>query len=100
MCGKSTMRVMNRHALNRPWPIGSVYIGRGTPLGNPFVMGRDGDRAEVIAKYRVWLIAKIHERDTAVMRAMHALNHESILVCSCAPKPCHAEVIKQLWRRI
>ena len=31
------------------------YIGRPSPLGNPFMIGRDGTRDEVIAKYRVWL---------------------------------------------
>jgi hypothetical protein len=29
---------------------GAVYIGRGSKWGNPFVIGRDGTRAEVIAK--------------------------------------------------
>jgi hypothetical protein len=28
-----------------------VYIGRGSPLGNPYIIGKDGDRAEVIKKY-------------------------------------------------
>jgi hypothetical protein len=25
-----------------------IYIGRGSALGNPFYIGRDGDRTEVI----------------------------------------------------
>ena len=100
MCGRSTMRVMNRHVLNRPWPIGSIDIDRGTPLGNPFVVGHDGNRAEVTAKYRVWLAAKLREHDPAITSAMHALNHESILVCLCASESYHAEVIKQLWRKM
>jgi hypothetical protein len=29
-----------------------VYIGRGSKWGNPFVIGPDGDRMEVLAKYR------------------------------------------------
>ena len=37
-----------------------VYIGRPGkgqtgPWGNPFVIGRDGDRATVIAQYERWL---------------------------------------------
>ena len=38
-----------------------IYIGRangklkGSPLGNPFSIGVDGDRAEVIEKFRQWL---------------------------------------------
>jgi hypothetical protein len=29
-----------------------VYIGRPSPFGNPFVIGRDGERAAVIGRYR------------------------------------------------
>jgi len=32
-----------------------VYIGRPSKWGNPFVIGRDGSRADVIAKYRTWI---------------------------------------------
>jgi hypothetical protein len=31
-----------------------VYVGRPSRSGNPFVIGRDGTRDEVIAKYRAW----------------------------------------------
>ena len=33
-----------------------VYIGRGrgNPYGNPFVIGRDGDRDEVCEKFKRW----------------------------------------------
>lgn len=32
-----------------------VYCGRPTRWGNPFAIGKDGDRAEVIRKYKEWL---------------------------------------------
>ena len=32
-------------------PAGAVDIGPGSKWGNPFRIGRDGDRAAVIAKY-------------------------------------------------
>jgi hypothetical protein len=35
----------------------NVYIGRPGKWGNPFVIGKDGTRAEVIAKYEAWLSA-------------------------------------------
>jgi hypothetical protein len=35
-------------------PVG-VYVGRPSALGNPFLVGRDGTRAEVVATYRAWL---------------------------------------------
>ena len=39
-------------------PAGAVYIGRTGKWGNPFVIGRGGTRAEVIAKYRNWPFAQ------------------------------------------
>jgi hypothetical protein len=33
-----------------------VYVGRPSKWGNPFVIGRDGSREEVIAKYRAWIV--------------------------------------------
>ena len=38
---------------------GPAYVGRPSPLGNPFVLGRDGNREEVIAEYRHWLWAQM-----------------------------------------
>jgi len=46
-------RILNKHT--HSIPAGAVYIGRGSPWGNPFVIGRDGNRAEVIAKYEAWI---------------------------------------------
>lgn len=43
-------RVLNKH--HGPLPSGAVYIGRPSRWGNPFIIGRHGDRAAVIAKYR------------------------------------------------
>lgn len=41
--------VLNKHCCGIPED--AVYIGRGSKWGNPFVIGRHGTRAEVIAKY-------------------------------------------------
>jgi hypothetical protein len=37
------------HCKREPY---DVYIGRPSKWGNPFQIGRDGTRDEVIAKYR------------------------------------------------
>ncbi len=44
--------------------VGVEYVGRGRDLllGNPFLMGIDGDRESVISQYRVWLWEKVKER--------------------------------------
>ena len=36
-------------------PKEAVYVGRPTKWGNPYVIGKDGTRAEVIEKYRAFL---------------------------------------------
>ena len=45
-------KVLNaRQVGKRPRP-DRIYVGRPSKWGNPFVIGRDGSRDEVIAKYR------------------------------------------------
>ena len=33
-------------------PPGAIYIGRGSPYGNPFILGQHGDRDEVCNRFR------------------------------------------------
>ena len=68
-----------------------VYIGRPGPWGNPFRIGVDGSRSQVIAKYREWL--KSHPE--VVERARRELAGK-ILGCWCAPNPCHGEVLAEI----
>ena len=36
-----------------------IYIGRPSLLGNPYAIGKDGTRQEVIERYRTWLWRQI-----------------------------------------
>jgi len=92
------MQVLNRHHLHTPWPANARYIGRGTPLGNPYRIGPDGSRDEVIEKYRIHLEAALREGRPDIVDALRGLREETDLVCSCAPRPCHGEVIRQVWQ--
>jgi len=83
---------------------GQAYVGRPSALGNPFVVGRDGSREEVIAKYRRWLWARLQEPDSAQERELRRLLARAVageleLLCWCHPLPCHAEVVRGavLW---
>ncbi len=66
----------------------AVYVGRPSKWGNPFSVGKDGTRNEVIAKYADWLDG---------MMFNNLLNPGELqgkdLVCWCAPLPCHADVL-------
>jgi len=68
-----------------------VYIGRGGPFGNPFRIGPDGTREEVIQKYREWFRERIRTDDKFYRRCL-ALRGK-VLGCFCKPLPCHGDVI-------
>ena len=77
------------------------YIGRPTVLSNRFRIGRDGNRAQVIAKYREWLARNRHQPGvSAELRrlAVLAANGDLTLVCWCAPLPCHGDVVAEVLR--
>ena len=68
-----------------------VRIDRATRWGNPFRIGPDGTRAEVIARYRTLLWAQI--RSGAITLEDLAALHGCTFLCWCAPLPCHGEVL-------
>lgn len=88
------------HVVNRKNYRGaSVYVGRPGVLGNPFVIGRDGDRAEVIEQYRRWLWNELQRGAGQVWEEMQRLSKlaeaaDLVLSCWCHPLPCHGEVIR------
>lgn len=72
-------------------PKQAVYVGRPTKFGNPFEIGVDGTRSEVIRKYKAWLRTQ-PELIAAIRKELAGKD----LVCWCAPKACHADVILQI----
>ena len=92
------MTVLNKHKLpNKAIPVGAVYIGRGSPWGNPFVMGTHGDRDSVCEQYEEQLAARI-DSGSVSLQALAAL-HGKDLVCFCAPLRCHGDTLQRaaLW---
>jgi len=87
------MTVLNKHHHGGRVPPGAVSIMRGTPFGNPFVIGPDGGRAEVVEKYRQWLWARI-KADAAFAGQVREL-HGRDLCCCCAPAACHGHVLER-----
>jgi Domain of unknown function (DUF4326) len=67
-----------------------VYIGRPSKWGNPFAIGRDGTREQVIEKYRVWLL-----RQPALVACLPELRGQR-LKCFCAPRACHGDILANL----
>jgi hypothetical protein len=73
--------VFNKHHKNVPRK--AVYVGRGSPYGNPFCIGIDGDRDQVCDRF---------EREILPTLNVEALRGKD-LVCFCKPKRCHADSI-------
>lgn len=82
-----TQHVLNKHKVGIP--PGAVYIGRGSPWGNPFKIGRDGTRDEVCDRY---------EREILPTLDLTPLIGKD-LVCFCAPLRCHGNSILRALQR-
>lgn len=67
----------------RETPDNTVYIGRGSPWGNPFKIGRDGTRDEVCDRF---------EREVLPTLDLSPLKGKN-LICFCAPQRCHGDSI-------
>jgi uracil-DNA glycosylase family 4 len=65
-----------------------VYVGRPSVWGNPYKVGRNGTREEVLQKYEEFLKA----RPAFVERARRELKGKK-LGCWCKPKACHADIL-------
>ena len=61
---------------------------------NPFIIGKDGNREEVLIKFKNYLYKRISEDDN--------FNHElwklkdKTLACWCKPEKCHCDIIAEL----
>lgn len=69
----------------------AIYVGRGTPWGNPYKIGWDGDREAVIHRFETYT------RDRLLVDPdwLLPLVGED-LSCHCSPLPCHIDVIIKL----
>lgn len=86
----------------------NVYIGRAGvvfvdgvrfPLtaslfANPFKIGKDGTREEVLTKYREYMTARLEDSDELVDQLLTLRGKN--LGCWCAPEPCHGNVLVEL----
>ena len=94
--------VVNKYKL----PVGnshtSIYIGRGSPFGNPFTVdkyGRDGacDKFDMYMEEQL-ASNKPNPLKSGLYHLVDYVKHSQepvMLVCFCAPKRCHGEAIKR-----
>ncbi len=75
-----------------------IYIGRGTIWGNPFIIGKHGDRSKVIEKYKNHIFD-----NNNLLGKLHQL-YNKVLGCYCKPLQCHGDILcdilnKKIWIR-
>ncbi|MFI6956456.1 DUF4326 domain-containing protein [Nocardia sp. NPDC050408] len=69
-----------------------VAVDRTSSWGNPYILGRDGNRDDVLTAHarhladRPDLLARLRSRELA----------HKVLGCWCAPKPCHGHTLAAL----
>jgi Domain of unknown function (DUF4326)/YspA, cpYpsA-related SLOG family len=89
------IRIVNKHQ----GASAGVYVGRPTLLGNPYRVQHDA-REQAVQRYRAWLRrqwqvgGEVKEALLELARA-YTERDELTLICWCAPRRCHAEVIRE-----
>lgn len=81
---------MKAKVVNKKTDKFDVFIGRPSKWGNPFVIGKDGDRNQVIWKYKNYLASNL-ELMTQILEL-----EGKVLGCYCKPEKCHGDVIVEL----
>lgn len=80
----------------------TFYVGRPSPLGNPFKITQTEPapmtRAEAVDAFRRYFVTaadqpKIHRLLNRMLKECRA-GRRVVLLCYCAPMACHAHVIK------
>jgi hypothetical protein len=71
-------------------PADAIYIGRPSKWGNPFVIGKDGTRQEVVQKYKDYILT-----NQSLLSQIQELRGKDV-VCFCAPQQCHGDILIEL----
>ena len=87
------MPVLNRNIHQEIIEEGFIPITRPYKWGNPFIIGKDGTREEVLKKYRKWLWKEI-KSGRITLEELASL-YRCQLVCVCVPMfDCHGEILE------
>lgn len=78
-------------------------IDRQTVFGNPFIIGRDGGRNDVVMKYYETFRERYLQNEELRKEFNRLLSYllkeedgKLYLGCWCSPQPCHGDVLKRL----
>lgn len=100
------IRVLNKRNTDR-----GIYIGRPTPLGNPFTHltygsapHRVNSRDEAVEMYRKWVVRELETNSEAKTQfdslVAQVRTGNLDMICWCAPLACHGDVLKEMIQRV
>lgn len=78
---KKKPQVLNIRRCTKEQKDQGMYVGRGSPWGNPFYIGKHGTRDRVCERFKAEILP------TLDIRKLRGKN----LICFCAPLRCHAD---------
>ena len=73
-----------------------VYIGRSGRgqdgyFGNPFAINIDGNRDEVLLKFKIYFYERLEQDETFRNKVLELKG--KILGCFCKPQTCHGDIL-------
>ena len=97
-------RIQRKRTKGWKMPENTVYVGRGSRWGNPYVVGKDGTAQDCIEKYKNLMLPYTHKDGSLEKFYVSSANLEDIktlrgknLACWCAlNKPCHADFLLEI----
>jgi len=91
------VEVINKYKASPEERTRAVYIGRPSPLQNPFPITDSCNREQSIERFRAYFIARIIERDQRILSAIESLKEDDLIMCYCKPAACHGDTVKEIW---
>ena len=70
-----------------------VYIGRPSDFGNPFRIGKDGDRTKVVDLFSKYFYNRLKTDPKFKLRVLSLKGKR--LGCYCKPEQCHGDIIAE-----
>jgi len=83
-------KVVNIKGFDELLPKNLVKIGRPSIFGNPFQIGKDGTRQEVIEKFKKYMYDRLRIDPHFKLKVDKLKGH--LLGCFCKPLPCHGDI--------
>jgi len=99
------IRIQRKRSKGWRMPENTIYVGRGSKWGNPFIAGTHGTRAECVSQFRYlacgYLVVSENNLGSqksliAGMKDLDELRGKN-LACWCnLESPCHADILLKM----